>query len=403
MNLLVVNQPLGNRGDESAHKALIKSLNAKLPDAKIKILFINGNSDSINQFKVENANNEYINFPNTLGAWKTLRFATAHKIFTLWKLHPTTNRILKIIRSSDIVICAPGGICMGGFQNWNHVSILHMAKYLHKKIAYYGRSFGPFPTITCDNKLFKKRSYELLHYFSFLSIRDAETEKLANEINLSYISTIDTAFLDLPNTGIDNQIAKQIGDNYTVFVPNSLLWHFKFRNIDEDAIFSFYMKVVELIKKHSPTDRIVLLPQTFNSKIGELELFNRISQNTSNVVVMSDQLSSDTQQTIISKAHTVIGARYHSVVFAINQNVPFIALSYEHKIAGLLQRLNKSNCMVNIEDIFDSPEKINGCINSIDSIYSSISNDSEAQNNAKTIANNCLNKLVEFILSTKTL
>lgn len=403
MNFLIVNQPLGNRGDESAHKALVKSLNEKLPDARIKILFINGDLDSINQFKVENANNEYINIPNTLGAWKTLRFATAHKIHTLWKFHPTTNRILKIIRSSDIVICAPGGICMGGFQNWNHVSVLYMAKYLRKKIAYYGRSFGPFPTQTRNNRLFKKRSYELLHYFSFLSIRDAETEKLANAINLNYISTIDTAFLDLPNTEIDSKIAEQIGDSYTVFVPNSLRWHFKFKSIDEDTIFSFYMKVVELIKKHRPADRIILLPQTFNSQIGELELFNRISQNTTNVVVMSDQLSSDTQQTIISKAHAVIGARYHSVVFAINQNVPFIALSYEHKIAGLLQRLNKNNCMVNIEDIFDSPKKIEACINSIDTIYSSISSDSEAQNSAKTIANSCLNKLVEFISGKKTL
>lgn len=397
MNLLIVNQPLGNRGDESAHRALVNALNKMLPEAKINIVFLNGDSDSINQFRVNHPNNTYINFQNTLGAWKILRWATMTKMYLLWKLHPTTNKVLGIIKSTDYVICAPGGICMGGFQNWNHISILHMAKYLKKATVYYGRSFGPFPTITLKNRIFKKRSIELLHYFSFLSIRDTKTEILANQLNVKYTSTIDTAFLDQPQAEIDPYIKEQIGDSYTVFVPNSLSWHFKYKSIDEKVIFSFFSNVLEIIKKHSPNDKIVLLPQTFNSNIGEQELFSKLAQTHNNTIALNDNISSDIQQAIISKAHAVIGARYHSIVFAINQSVPFIALCYEHKIAGLLNRLDKNSCMVNIEDIFDNPPKIETCLNSIDNLFKSITKDSIAQNSAKTIANDCFNKLISFL------
>ena len=39
MNILIVNQPLNNRGDESAHKALTRALLQKIPDAKISVLW----------------------------------------------------------------------------------------------------------------------------------------------------------------------------------------------------------------------------------------------------------------------------------------------------------------------------------------------------------------------------
>lgn len=39
MKIAVVNQPLGNRGDEAAHKALIRSLIKRFPDAQIDVVF----------------------------------------------------------------------------------------------------------------------------------------------------------------------------------------------------------------------------------------------------------------------------------------------------------------------------------------------------------------------------
>lgn len=54
----------------------------------------------------------------------------------------------ELYKESDVVLCAPGGICMGGFQNWWHLFMLQLAKYIGKPLVYYGRSFGPFPVVT---------------------------------------------------------------------------------------------------------------------------------------------------------------------------------------------------------------------------------------------------------------
>ena len=61
---------------------------------------------------------------------------------------------------------------------------LQLAKYAGKPLAYYGRSFGPFPITTKSNRDFKKLSLEMLHYFSFLSIRDSKTEKISSRVGI---------------------------------------------------------------------------------------------------------------------------------------------------------------------------------------------------------------------------
>ena len=61
MNILIVNQPLNNRGDESAHKALIRALLQKIPDAKISVLWVDANQNSINQFSIKDKRVTYIN------------------------------------------------------------------------------------------------------------------------------------------------------------------------------------------------------------------------------------------------------------------------------------------------------------------------------------------------------
>ena len=70
------------------------------------------------------------------------------------------------------------------------------------------------------------------------------------------------------------------------------------------------------------------------------------------ITVIDDIYGSDVQQAVIKGSEMVIGARYHSVVFAINQARPFCALSYEHKIEGLLQILKSTDSMIDIKDIF---------------------------------------------------
>lgn len=363
MKILIINQPLNNRGDESAHKALVRRLVKEYPDSEISVLFEKyANPDSIRQFSIYAKNVNYIHFEPKInkGFKKISEFGLKHNIHVLWFLHPGIKEWLQYFKNTDLVICAPGGINMGGFQSWYHLFNLYCAKLYNKPIAYYGRSIGPFPTKTVANRTFKKISIELLKYFKYISLRDKKSEQEADKLGISYTPVVDSAFLDSPHVEIPKEILQEIGNNpFFVFVPNLLIWHFAYKGkATKKDVIQFYVCLLNAVFEKNPNCKAVMLPQTFNYKsyLGDDEPFMRdIAKNFNDrkVTVIDDIYSSDIQQAIISKSSFLIGARYHSIVFAVNNQIPFIALNYEHKIEGLLETLNLKDYMVDIKNIFD--------------------------------------------------
>ncbi len=407
MNLLIVNQPLNNRGDESAHKGLIRTLIRELPDIHIQVLFVGADQNSVNQFVVKDKNVEYINLKYVKAYYCMSVTAIRYRCNFLYYFHPTIWKVMSLYKKADWIVCAPGGICMGGFQIWDHLAYLKMAQFMGKRLAYYGRSFGPFPTVTWKNRRFKEISLEMLHYFSFLSIRDKNSEKLANEYHLKYTSTVDTAFLDSPSVEIPKNILKEIGMNkYIVFVPNLLIWHYAYKGrITKDTVIVFFSNLIKKCLDRFPQYKIVMLPQTFNYGTYEgddVYFFKELSHfiDDERIIVLPDIYSSDIQQSIISNSTLVVGARYHSIVFALNNNVPFIALSYEHKISGLLSTLGKDDCMIDITTL-SSKETMENLVTEFGQMLSRTALDYQISLEAKRIAQKCFNEFKCKLLYNK--
>lgn len=394
MNILLINQPLGNRGDESAHKALIRTLLSRKEDVHIRVLYIDTPETwSLDQFRVEDERVQYLNlhpFMKYSKIGEIVLHQPWRKVF--WKIHPFTRNVKSQYDWADVVVCAPGGICMGGFQDWKHLYFLYWAKCCQKPLAYYGRSFGPFPTDDEWERRFKSISYDMLHYFSFLSIRDKKTEKLADEIGIPYVSTVDTAFLETPYVDIPYEVKSMIGKKeYVVFVPNYLLWHYAYKGkFTETELLEFYIRMVQIIWEYNSNINIVMLPQVYGKggMVDDLPFFRMIGEKLQDerIIIIPDCYNSDIQQSIIKGAKLVIGARYHSVVFAINQNVPFIALSYEHKISGLLEALGKEDCMVDITDVMATEQNKEICLKEVQRLLPLVKADSHAQQKAKSLA-----------------
>ncbi len=428
MNILVVNQPLGNRGDESAHKGLIRALLNDIPGVQIQVLFVGVLQNSIDQFAINSQQVKYINLLNresdknfisknkilnlVFTKWKKLLYkqfyhtaitALQKDEYNMWYKQPTIKKIIQYYLNADLVLCAPGGICMGGFQNWYHMFYLKLAQQLNKPLAYYGRSFGPFPTETTLNNKFKNLSLELLRYFTFISIRDKKTESLAKKLNINYVSTLDSAFLDTPQAELPTEILQLKGAPYMVFVPNLLIWHYAYKAIPKNTILSFYNHLIDKITEQYPDYHIVMLPQTFNSaENNDILFFQEIAtlRKDVQIMVMPDCYNSDIQQHIIHDAKFVVGARYHSIVFSINQAVPFIALSYEHKIMGLLQTLEKEDCMIDISSIFNDETAIQKAINKFATMLPYLNADLKTQVIAKQKARNCFQLFLQKITRT---
>ncbi len=407
-NILIINQPMGNRGDESAHRALIRNLNNALPHTHITILTFADYANAEQEFIVDNPLNEYVNFlfPHNLAATIVAKWSIKLGLqrFALYT-HPILRRLLPYYQKADIVLCAPGGICMGGFQDWLHLFMLYVAKICKKPLGYYSRSFGPFPTHTWMNRRFKRLSENILHYFTFLSIRDKKTMQLADSMNIHYTPAIDTAFLEQPLVSVPQNLQLQ-SKKYVVFVPNSLTWHYAYSQGNQTDIDSFYIAIIGLLRQKYPDYKIVMLPQLCSRKEkGDYTYFLKLQSlcatiDRAFIQAVPDTLGSDIQQNIISNAHLVIGARYHSIVFAINNKCPFIAINYEHKIAGLLELLDLTDRQIDISaNILHDSTKVDDTIQQIKQLlYSEASYNAEAsQLHAHQIAQQCFNTMLHVI------
>ena len=116
-----------------------------------------------------------------------------------------------------------------------------------------------------------------------------------------------------------------------------------------------------------------------------------------NIFVSDDIYSSDIQQQIIRRADAVFGARYHSIVFAINNNVPFISLSYEHKMSGLLEELRLQDEMIDITKLFTSDDINRGILEQLDELIPQIHRSAEGRIMAKEKAERAFSQFVNHV------
>lgn len=403
MKILIINQPLNNRGDESAHKALVRELSKSLPNVIIQIPYPSNRELEMKPFIVKAQNVEYIPIHFFKGIIHIQRVVMRYNLYSLAKLHPALRQYCKLFSDAEWVICAPGGICLGGFQNWGHLFFLMLARNCGSKIAYYGRSIGPFPTATPLNREFKQLSLDLLSSVDYLSIRDKKSEEIAQDEGLRYYSTVDTAFLDYPQTDIPEDVAKEIeGGGYMVFVPNVLIWHFFYRGkVSKSDVITFYKELIKRVMDQYPDLKILMLPQIYNPVNGDSDapFFKELAENFngSRIIVVNEGYNSDIQQSIIRNARFIVGARYHSIVFAINNNVPFVALSYEHKISGLLRTLGKEDRVIDITTAFNSTDNMSRVYNQFEEKIHILKKDSTLQKKAKETARSSFSKLLAII------
>lgn len=377
MKIAIINQPVANRGDESAHKAFVRQLHRALPNVQIDVIFIGREKSLVDAMRVDEKNIDYINLPKIKLEGTIEKFSILFNLFSLSYFHPTLRKFQVVLDSYDKIICAPGGICMGGFLSWDHIWQLMVAKELRKPVYYWGRSIGPFSDTDFSHSVFKKRSLELLQYFSYVSLRDKRSIEIARDMGIEVCGVVDSAFLETPDVDIPLSVSDLLGEDYIVFVPNQLTWHYRYRDVPQGKIDGFYISIFDVIKDKYPHSKIIMLPQTFNSKINDYDYFLKLKKAAckDEVIVLDEKYSSDIQQCIIKKARLVIGVRYHSIVFALNNGVPFISLSYEHKMKGLLETIGGAQNMVDIENIFDGyqDEHILQSIEQIRVLLSSIS------------------------------
>ncbi len=360
MRLLIINQHTSNRGDEAAGKALLRALSKKNDIRQVDILYRAVNM--LEEEKLDLKTAPYITHHSSVAlsfsdkALIILSFLMPFSLIRILLKISSLKQELKLIENAAIVVNALGGVNIGPYKDWRYLWRLYIAVKLGKPLAIYSISFGPIP----KNKLFRFISVYVLQNIKFFSIRDEQSQIYAKELHLKYIPSIDTAFLDgtFPKD-LPTEMNSISDRGYIVVVPNELYsWHPYYRNINKESLDKIYLDIINLFINKGLD--IVLIPQLFGSQ-NDSKYFERLRQqipNKENINITCDEYSSDIQQSIVNNAEFLVGARYHSIVFAIRGEIPFVALSYEHKIKHMLSSLFLDKYAVDLKEVLEEESSI---------------------------------------------
>lgn len=362
MKLLLINQHTSNHGDESAGKALLKKLINDETISEVNVIYNTYGIMHSEKFNVDTNKkiSHHCTKPSTIDkALILLTFVCPrHLLLLLLNLFGSSGlkREVTLMENADSVVGAPGGVNLGPYKDWLYLWRIFTCVKLGKKVGIYSISFGPLP----DNVLFKRASLYVLKNVTFLSLRDQKSQDDASRRGIRHIPAIDTAFLDNHfEPQLPQDISSHLDSNYAVFVPNQLYaWHPQYREVEPRVLDSLYISLMDaLVQKYN---QVILLPQLFG-KQNDAEYFESLRKETQQpekVSIIPDHHDSDIQQLIVKDAAYVVGARYHSIIFAVRNGTPFTALSYEHKIEYTLELLGLKDRSLNLVELLASEHPI---------------------------------------------
>ncbi len=358
MKFVILNQPTKNKGDYAAFKAIVNLIKTKYPSATIECLFTSKEHDPLFD-NVDNVN--CIDF-GLFDRWRITKVCLQKPIlFKFLQYLPGYKNYSSHIRNADVAILAPGGLEIGAYQDWSVLWSLAIARSFEVKYAIYSRSIGKFVNNSELDRFFINQSIKCLQSSKFNGLREKKSQELAGMLGLNYFPAIDVVYSNTPNNVLDSKLIGGRDSNYAVFVPSRFNnWHPDFDDQSQTNLDELYKKIISKIVENGQD--VVMLPHTYGrgDNADDSFYFESLidSQYKNNCIIVDDRLDTDEYQAIIREADFAISARLHQVIFAINNHTPTICLSYEHKMAGMMEMLGLSDFSRDLNSAINSHEAL---------------------------------------------
>ena len=367
LNILILNAHWNNRGDEAAIRAMIDSLKFELPINKMKIMILSENITNFPYDDVELIDLYHPPIPICTSVLLTL--------FTFGKRSLTRQgrEFIKAVNEADIVIHAPGGPSIGDLYggkllgDFPYLYMLLISKiFKNKPLFFYAPSMGPFSGRF--NNYGRFNIYRRFNnYIRKFILKRADAIILREEISARYLKeqlgldssvTMDSAFQnDIPEDYVSkytniSEILNIIENEKVVGMTiTDLKWHpvyKKYSGLREKIMHSLSDVAKYLVGKGYV---ILLIPQLFGEDDDTSLLESICRLNKEKIFILPPNIDSYAQQVIIFKLFCIISMRYHPNIFAAKGNVPSISIYYEHKMKGFIEKLGRTDLMINVEEI----------------------------------------------------
>ncbi|MDD2494952.1 MAG: polysaccharide pyruvyl transferase CsaB [Tissierellia bacterium] len=243
--------------------------------------------------------------------------------------------ILRKLMSSDALVFGGGSLLQDVTSKksiYYYLFLIKLAHLMGNKVVMLSQGIGPI-----INERSRRLTAINLNKVEFITVRDKQSKDflvqigvLENKIHLSADPVIN--FRAEENLNYKNKDKKKVC--------------FSLRNWKHTDVSEKISQVVGMLNKQNIECHFV--PFYYNE---DLDLVKQIENNIGdNAVYYKERLSTNEAYDIIKEMDLLVGVRLHSLIFAAAANVPFVAISYDHKVDHFVESVNM-NVVCNINDI----------------------------------------------------
>ena len=335
MKVLIINQHTLNFGDDIAGLTLINRLLDHKDIEKISLIYNTKGKLKISNPKVRH------DVDLTLKNIGGLRLAL-YIICRLLNLpiirSRSLNNFLTRINESDYIFVSPSGANIGIYQDWRYLLKLLVVCLEDKQPIFYLNTIG-----RSQSRVFNYVSRFIIKR-SKCYVRELASHDYLKEMGTESYVGVDTAFA---GDKIKVKGLPRLG-----YIPTPLGWHPNFKNRDMDS--EIIQQITEPIAKFASENKleIVLIPHLHSDS--EAILYDKIQKQVSksypNVNIAKDIEDAYEYEKLIASCEYIVGMRYHAIVLAAKNSVPFISLAYENKMREVCDYTNMSDYLITLYD-----------------------------------------------------
>lgn len=264
--------------------------------------------------------------------------------------------VAKEIASADLVVSCGGGYMQARdlkqfFVDYNvHWLQLCCARCANTPYIIFAQTIGPFDNFSrfASRKLFK----DAAGVFARESVSYEYTRRAFPGCKIK--ATADVAFLlnaekcELPYVTYGETIKIGLTVRY---------WHFPGSNCGDQLFEQYIQAIVGFIESISQEGNYAFYlmpqcvgPQEDNDLFVSRAIKDRLS-DMDNVCVIDQELSPAELKYVYSTMDYFIGTRMHSVIFALSEKIPSIAISYDKKTDGIMAQVGLEKYVIGINEI----------------------------------------------------
>ncbi|SHI74642.1 polysaccharide pyruvyl transferase CsaB [Dethiosulfatibacter aminovorans DSM 17477] len=251
-------------------------------------------------------------------------------------------KVNKAIADNDIVVFGGGSLLQDVTSKksiYYYLYLIFVSELLKKKVILLSQGIGPI-----EGKFNRWMTARLLNRADRITVRDANSFNVLKELGVKE-----------DKTGFSADPVIDYGPDIKYEKMDKTLVGISVRKWKDTDVVS---PVVEIIEKlHEKGIEVVLIPFHFDE---DIELIEEIEARTDvELGTVKDKMTSKELYGLIGRLSLLLGARLHSLIFAVSSFVRISAISYDPKVEYFMKSLGmKSTC--SIENI--DPDKVCGDI-----------------------------------------